>query len=220
MLQLPAFVLVIAAGCAAEPAATKADVSDAEIEKLVAQLASPNRAPELDRPFVVKYDPNYDREAQKKVSEAWMKLRALAPRSFPFVFDHLADNRYALTEDAGDFEENYSVGFLCRDILVSHLQPDTWGHKEFGTSFKRRPNQPDYVEHFGLLDPRSARQWWKTRKDLSLRDLQIEVLQWVLKEEERLTETYTDEDRASVKKELAELRASREPRRPGFPFAK
>jgi hypothetical protein len=46
------------------------------------------------------------------------------------------------------------------------------------------------------------------------------VLEWVLKEEERLADTYTDKDRELVKKELAKLKASHQPCRPSYPFAK
>ncbi|MGD0900357.1 MAG: hypothetical protein ABR915_21200 [Thermoguttaceae bacterium] len=219
MVQLRFFALVLVAGCATELALAE-EVSDAQIEKFVAQLASPNKAPRIVIPVHPDYDPKFDHEGQKKVCAAWHKLRDLAPRSFPFLFDHFSDDRYALTEDAGDFYKNYSVGFLCRDILVSNLHPDVWDHKEFGTAFRRRPHQPDYVEHFKLLEPKSAREWYRTRTGLSLRELQIEVVEWVLQEEERLTKTYTNEDREAVRRELTELKASREPRRPSYPFAK
>ncbi len=211
-------LFILAGVCSADPP-EKTEYTDADIEKLVAQLVSPNQAPEIQGTSA-KYGPNFDRKAQKLIYESWQTLRRLAPRSFPFVFDSLGDKRYSLTEDSGDLEKNYTVGFLSRDILVSSLQPDVWGHKEFGTSYRRRPHQPDYVSHYKLLAPKSSKEWWKTRKDRSLRELQIEVLEWILVEERRAPEKYSDGDRNKIEKELDDLKASSVPRKLGFPFSK
>jgi hypothetical protein len=216
--QAVSIVLLLSAVCVAE-SPQKTEYADGDIEKLVAQLVSPNQPPDIQSTYA-KYGPQFDRNAQKLVSKSWGELRRLAPRSFPFVFDHVADKRYALTQDSGDLDKNYSVGFLCRDILVSSLQPDVWDHKEGGTSYKRRPTQPDYISHYRLMNPESAKEWWKSRKDRSLRELQIEVLEWILVEEMKLPETYSDADLNKVQQQLRELNASREPRKLGFPFAK
>ncbi|MEI8379169.1 MAG: hypothetical protein WCJ09_03515 [Planctomycetota bacterium] len=209
--------MITAGVCVASPLA-KDEITDEAIKALVSQLVSPNHAPEIHG-IHAKYGTDFNRDVQKQVHRAWHELRRLAPRSFPFVFDHVSDKRYALTADSGDLDENYSVGFLCRDIVVSSLQPDVWDHKEGGTSFKRRPNQPDYVRHHGLLAPESAKEWWKTRKNLSLREMQLEVLEWVLAEEQKNPTKYTDQDRKKVQMELEALKSSSEPRKLGFPFA-
>ena len=216
--QLLSVMLIFAGVCVADPP-EKTEYTDSDIEKLVAQLVSPNQAPEIPATSA-NYGPNFDRKAQKLVHESWQSLRRLAPRSFPFVFDSLEDKRYSLTEDSGDLEKNYTVGFLARDILVSSLQPDVWDHKEFGTSYRRRPRQPDYVSHYKLLSPKSAKDWWKTRKDRSLRELQIEVLAWIHAEERKAPEWYTDVDRNKIQKELDDLKASSVPRSLGFPFSR
>lgn len=194
-------------------------VSDRQIEALVADLVSPNPAPRTRGPNA-EYPAGYDRAAQKRVHRAFFKLRELAPRSFPFLFDHFDDRRYALTEDSGDLEKNYTVGQLCRDILVSHLQSDVWGRKEGGTSFRGRPSEPDYLAHYKLFEPEHARKWWATHKDKSLRELQLEVLEWVLAEEIKSPEKYSAAERDRVRQRLEELRKSKTPLKAGFPFAR
>lgn len=211
-------VLVLTSLCIAQ-SPQKTEYSDADIEKLVSQLVSPNQPPEIEGTNA-KYGKSFDRNAQKLVSKSWSELRNLSPRSFPFVFEHVDDRRYALTQDSGDLDKNYSVGFLCRDILVSSLQPDVWDHKEGGTSFRRRPTQPDYIAHYQLLNPESAKEWWKSRKDRSLRELQIEVLEWIIVEEKKSPETYKQAELTKLLEELRDLRASSEPRKLDFPFAK
>lgn len=203
----------------AQSGADEETVSDEQIAALVSDLVSPNRAPRTGNPRA-EYPAGYDRAAQKRVRQAFMRLRELAPRSFPFLFDHFDDRRYALTEDSGDLEKNYTVGFLCRDILASHLQSDVWGRKEGGTSFRGRPSEPDYLAHYKLFEPEHVRKWWATHKDTSLRELQLEVLEWVLAEEINSPEKYSDSERARVRQRLEELRKSKTPLKAGFPFAR
>jgi hypothetical protein len=194
-------------------------ISDEQIEALVKDLVSPNKAPRTRGPSA-QYPPGYDRDAQQRVLRAFHELRDLAPRSFPFLFDHFDDKRYALTADSGDVDRNYSVGELCRDILTSHLQSNIWDHKEGGTSFRRRPDEPDYIAHYKLFQPSHATKWWEERKTRSLRDLQIEVLEWVLAEETKLPEAFSDEQRERVEKRLTALRKSKTPRKAGYPFSR
>jgi len=211
--------LLIALLSAACYGADDETVTDEQIEALVNDLVSPNQPPRTGGVYA-RFPAGYDREAQKRVRRAFHKLRELAPRSFPFLFDHFDDKRYSLTEDSGDTDKNYTVGQLCRDILASHLQPDVWGHKEGGTSFRRRPSEPDYLAHYKLFQPEHARKWWAGRKDKWLRELQLEVLEWILAEETASPETYSDAQRERTKKCLDELRESKSPLKPGFPFAK
>lgn len=193
--------------------------TDEEIAALVEQLVSPNSAPVVKSVYA-EYPPGYDKVAQKKVHHAFHELRKLSPRSFPFLFDHMDDKRYCLTADAGDFDRNYTVGELCRDILSSHLQSDVWDHKSGGTSFRRRPDQPDYLAHHKLFEPKAAKEWWKTRKDKSLRELQIEVLEWVVEEEVKAPDKYPEAERAKIRETVKKLKASEKPLEPGFPFSR
>jgi len=117
-------------------------------------------------------------------------------------------------------DRNYTVGHLCRDILASHLQSDVWDHKPGGTSFRRRPSEPDYLKHHKLFEPEHAREWWAEHKDKSLRELQLEVLEWVLAEETKLPDKYTDAQREKVRQRLEALRKSKTPLKAGYPFSR
>ena len=175
------------------------------------QLVSPNQAPEDGSPRI-KYPPDYDRKAQKVVLSAYYKLKDNAPRSFPFVSEHLADKRYALTEDAGDFMKNYLVRDLCRDVIVGNLQPDVWGHKPGGTSYRTRPRQPDYIRHFGVLGF-GKKDWWMAHRDKSLIDLQIEVMEFVVAEAKKQPDKYTQDELSKWNLELEKLQTTKTPRR-------
>jgi len=214
-----AAALLIVFLSAAGGAADEETLSNDQILALVNDLVSPNQAPRAGGPYA-KYPAGYDHAAQKRVLRAFRKLRELAPRSFPFLFDRFDDRRYALTADSGDVDQNYTVGQLCRDILTSHLQPNVWDRKQGGTSFRRRPSEPDYLTHNKLFEPQHARTWWAERKDKSLRDLQLELLEWVLAEETRSPEKYGDAERDRVRQRLEALRKSNAPLKPGYPFAR
>jgi hypothetical protein len=95
-----------------------------------------------------------------------------------------------------------------------------WDHKEGGTSFRRRPDEPDYIAHYKLFQPSQATKWWEERKNKSLRDLQIEVLEWVLAEETKSPEAFSDVQRERVEKQLTALRKSKTPMKPGYPFSR
>ncbi len=204
---------------AASAIAADEPLTDAQITALVDQLVSPYEAPLTRGPYA-KYPQGYDREAQNRVRRAFHQLRDLAPRSFPFLFERFDDKRYSLTADSGDLDRNYSVGELCRDILTSHLQSNVWDHKRGGTSIRRRPSEPDYIAQYKLFQPEHAKAWWEERKDKSLRELQLEVLEWVLAEETKSPETYSEDQRERVRKHLEELRQSKVPLKPGYPFAR
>ena len=211
-----AALVVVCAGVAggADPEV----ISDEQITVLVGQLASPNRPPPTGVPNA-EDAPGYDQEAQKKVLRAFHQLRGLAPRSFPFLFGHVSDERYSLTVVSGKAGKNFSVGQVCREILTSNLQSPACRRRTASTNVKHRPYPPDYLSAHKLFQPDEAKEWWESRKNKSLRELQIEVLEWTLIEEIKASDRYLDEDRERLRKALRDLRASRNPLEPGTPFS-
>jgi hypothetical protein len=184
-------------------------LAESEINRFVEQLVSPNQAPTLDGPDA-HYPANYNRESQKKVRAAWRKLRDLGPRAFPYLFDHLDDNHYSFTADAGESDYNWSVGRACFDIVRCQLEPFSVG---------RRPQPPNYTFH-NLGKPANARKWWVTHKSKSLHELQVEAVEWVLSEIERTPDRYTEATRKDLKDSLRNLRTSKTPLKPTVPWAK
>jgi hypothetical protein len=182
--------------------------SEREINALIAQLVSPNRAPDDKNGPDATYPVGYDRDAQKRVRRAWSQLHRLGHRAFPYLFDHFDDKRYSFTADDGPADMNWSVGLACSDILVCHLQP-------YGIR-----GQPSYAKHYNLRTSAGAKLWWETRKDKSLRELQIETLEWVIAEEARTPLRYSDQERLYLHDLLAKLRAGSVPLAPSVPWSR
>lgn len=199
--------------------AEEPDPSEEEINQLIADLVSPNVAPVRKGPRAV-YPEGFDRGAQGKVFRAFRKLHALGPKAFPYLFDHFDDKRYSLTGDGGEAEVNKSVGQLCVHIVVSHIQPYAGSANPGARFYQRRPDAPNYFHHFKLRDPISAREWWQTHQDKSLRELQIEVLEWVIAEEDKIPEKYNEVDRDKLRTKLDNLQKSDQPLKPSWPFAR
>jgi hypothetical protein len=191
--------------------------SEKEISTLIQQLVSPNPAPDDKNGRDAQYPPDYDHSAQQGVRSAWRQLNQLGIRVFPYLFDHFDDKRYSFTDDEGSRNTNWAVGLACSDILICHLQP-------FGTLVDdkdacRRP-RPSYSEYYNLRTSAGAKLWWETRKDKALRELQIEVLEWIIAEEVKTPANYPDRERASLKDVLTKLRAAKKPLLPSVPWVR
>ena len=199
--------------------AQDADVSDEQIDRLISELVSPNEAPKRSGPLAV-YPEGYDKDAQRKVSKAYQALRKVGPKAFQRLFKHFDDKRFCMNGDGGETQVNKTVGQVCIHLIDSQIEPYS-ARGGPGSRFSQRSSRPpNYFSHFKLEDPKNAHEWWETRKDKSLKELQIEVLEWVMKEEEKLVEKYTDKDRDSMRKKLEDLRMQENPIPPASLFAR
>jgi hypothetical protein len=192
--------------------------SDEEINSLIQQLASPNQPPKIG--VSARYPADYDHDAQKRVRSAWTRLHKCGPQSFPYLFDHFDDKRYSFTADAGSEDYNWSVGKACFDIVRCHLQPlgtfSLSSGDRHGGGGRPRPN---YFYRQNLQRAAEAKRWWESRKQKSLCDLQIEVLDWVITEEAKTPKEYSDEERTYLLDLLTKLRAGNVPLTPTLPWA-
>ncbi len=198
--------------------AQDAEVTDEQIDRLISELVSPNEAPTRRGPFAV-YPEGYDKEAQKKVSSAHQALRKLGPKAFHRLFNHFDDKRFCLNGDGVEAQINKTVDQVCIHLVDSHLEPYSALGGPGSRFSQRSPRPPNYFAHFKLGEPKTAHEWWETRKEKSLKELQIEVLEWVISEEEKLAEKYTDNDRDSMRKKLGDLRMQDNPIPPAYLFA-
>jgi hypothetical protein len=76
------------------------------------------------------------------------------------------------------------------------------------------------MDGFKFSVPKSFEEWWKTHRTKTLRDLQIEALEWTIAEEEKRPKDYSVEERSELRQMLKELRQSKEALKPGWPFAR
>ena len=194
--------------------------SEKEISTLIQQLVSPNRAPKIEG-AEAEYPASYDRDAQERVRHAWSQLHDMeGHRVFPYLFEHFDDKRYSFTADGGSSDVNWSVGRACSD-LICHLQP--YGDIAFGgyddTLAGAHP-RPSYSQQHNLRTAAGAKLWWETRKDKSLRELQIEALEWVVAEEAKTPAKYPGWDRKQLQIVLTKLRAAKRPLSPSIPWAR
>jgi hypothetical protein len=190
--------------------------SKEEIEGLIAQLVSPNMAPDR-KGANADYPDDFDRAAQAKVKDAWFKLYDLGPEAFPYLIPHLDDKRYCLTEDNGFVDTNWTVGRACSDIIACHLKPygyyNSSGPRDDGGKRWYRPAFPV------PRNVKAATEWWQKNKGRSLREMQIESIEWVIAQYQKRKEG-SDGDEQRLAEMLAKLKAGDKPLKPSFPFAK
>ena len=174
------FIVLAQAVVNAQPAIGQADPDDAtqkRVKGLIESLVSPNKAP----PYVgpkddyrhVKIPADYDREAQRKVLEAWRLLQAEGIKAFPSLVASIEDNRYSCTvvDTPGDGEFNWEVGAVCASIMRNQIDvlTCTLEHSYGPDVLWRRAAREN---HFG-----DTPKWWRERVNRSLSDLQIESAQ-------------------------------------------
>jgi hypothetical protein len=179
-------------------------VSKAEIRSLIAELASPLPAPKIENGEAV-FPEGSDRRAYRKAKGPWLRLQDAGLQAFPYLFECLNDDRYSFTDDAGESDNNWTVGRACFDVVRCQIEP--WYHKQLpganGSFYRLRPR---YTNRF-LHNPKAAEAWWETHKHLSIHDMQLEVLQWVIAEEAKMPDDYSSPEREYLNVLLTKLRS-------------
>ena len=137
------------------------------------------------------------------------------------MINYFDDNRYCFTRDSGSGYYNWSVGRACADIFICHLQPyDFASHFALsGSNSIGQIKRPCFWKQYNLRTSAGAKAWWETHKDKSLRELQIETLEWLIAEEARMPANYSDRERTYLNDTLTKLRASKMPLPPYLPWS-
>jgi hypothetical protein len=158
----------------------------------VAQLVSPNKEP-ITGDVAVKFPRGYDLRAQRRVDEARKALHDNFEDALPHLIDALDDQRYSMTVNwaEGDAYPNYSVGEVCRDVIASQLEV----YRD-----KIRFSLPRWHEY----DYPVSKAWWKTRKDRSLAELQVEAIDWAIERRKAEPEKERREEELVGLRELRE----------------
>jgi hypothetical protein len=105
-----------------------------------------------------------------------------------------------------------SVGKVCQAIIRFQLQPSVH-HAEKRHEKGHYP--PSYTGRF-LASQKAARRWWEEHKDKSLYQMQLEVLDWVIAEEAKQTDNYTDAERRELQTLRKKLVKGGKPLPPGY----
>lgn len=168
--------------------------------KLVEELASPNQPPITQNGSSgrVKFPVGYDIAAQRKINDVRTTLHDNFEESLPFLIAALDDKRYCLTINwaDGDAFYNKSVGAICRNIIESQLEVY---RDKIIFSGPKHWHRYDYKQ--------ISSEWWQTRRDRKLFELQIEAIEWAIQQFEKSD----DSDRRFDKKsQLSDLRSLRD----------
>ena len=133
-----------------------------------------------ERPFsryLLEPPRNIDRKTLAEVKAAYDKLSVHFPDSLPSLIDGLSDNRYSYYQEVpsnGAFE-CHNVGYACYDIITAHIEV----YRRYLWVLDR--TQVPRTVHF-LSAMGGVKKWYRARRDKSLFDLQLEAVDWALKQ--------------------------------------
>lgn len=202
--------LVAAFGSALEagdgPAATKRPITRSECERLVAQLVYPHK-PTFAAHYVLEPPMNMDEKALAKIRAAYDTLSDRIEVSLPVLAKHVEDERFSYVyEDVGTsgaFVKS-SVGGACEDIVQAHV--------EVYRRYLERLDESDIPRCTSFIaECGGVRKWWQGRKGKTLAELQLEAVEWALRQKKpRYFKSKADWTRAlkDVEKMADDIRAS------------
>jgi hypothetical protein len=149
---------------------------------LAAALASPNAPPTVNGQHI-EYPDGYDAKAQERVRAAEQELKRRGVGAFPCLIEHLDDAHYSYSEYYGQWRNN-SVGEICYYIIEDQVEPDGCDYTKREAAGGKTVEKPWYIYTTHLNG--HLRNWWKERSGRTLRELQIEALQWEIEQERKL----------------------------------
>jgi hypothetical protein len=168
--------LVVRSGYGETPA-------EKEIRELVDQLASKNPRPKDAgrRPYgyglTPGLPPGFEMKEQRRVRDVVGELKKLGTAAFPYLIERFDDKSYSATVEHFYSSEasHWSVGRMCQAIIEDQLQP--YGLYSKADDPPTYPRRPVYPLPEGKAE---AAKWWDGNKKKDLRQLQLEVLDWVI----------------------------------------
>ncbi len=192
-------------------------VVEKKVKALIEQLASPNKAPDLTQ-LDPKYPADFDYAAQRRVRSAIQQLSDMGTKAFPLLLEHAGDKRYSHTGCTA-ICFNVTVGRTCFLIVQNNLE--AYKHLDVVKKGDSRedPARPEYAVFCKLKEPKTAASWWKTRQDKSLRELQIETLEWVISQEKKSPDEFTPSELKNLREALKTLQARNEPITPAWLYS-
>jgi len=182
------FLTLLIAGCTGETNSLVTDKIEAETEAKVVALI--NKLAISDKPAanspVFAPDPDTPRTDKRIIAyNAASDLKKFGKKAFPLLLVHLEDNRQSVA-----FRRSipHDVGLACFCIIedqILNLPSDYRGSfYRKGKDGKSHP-RPCFLEP-GPFTSANVNQYLSKRKHMSLEEMQIEALQWLIKKEEAI----------------------------------
>lgn len=189
MKTLLTAVLFLAAchSALAQQAEVKDKGKELNYRELVEGLVSPNRAIRCDaQAETMSIPPNFDWKAQERIEKNRAILFEHCEEALAFLIEGCTDTRFSLvsqwSEDP-DYEA-WSVGRVCSEIIQRHVEVF---RDQMGFSQERWHEYSFVPMPHGGKDKKEIEEWWRTRKGMSLRELQLAAFDWAIekRKEER-----------------------------------
>ena len=171
--------------------AGKAGVTREDVERLVAQLRSKNKPLNPAGGRLVPKPENrkgYDKQAQQHVALAEHKLAALGKDAFPVLIEHLNDKEYSLSF-ATSLLRDFSVGEVCFMLIESQVHLTGTGYQTRDGADGKSYTYPRYFSQYCgnvWFTQDGVRNWWSEHEHQSLREMQIDALEWAIAEEQKI----------------------------------
>lgn len=128
------------------------------------------------------------------------QLRDIGMPAFDALISARVDERYSYSWVYAAWR-NHSVGDACFMIVESQVVFHGFGYKSREAADGRHAVKPSYLRH--LRAQKRLGQWWADRRGRTLRELQVESLEWTIAQERFLGFT-DDEQRDRILKPLEE----------------
>ncbi len=177
--------------CSRDPSPDPADRSHADgkerrtAEDLILQLRSANKNPNPNGEPFIGLPEDYDWEAQKEVTDARRKLVALGKDAFPALIDHVDEPAYSLSFSTAIMRA-FSVGEVCFMILKDQVDLGEMNYKFRPGSDGKDHVFKGYFSQFSggrWYSQDGLRTWWRGHRQMTLREMQVEALQWRIERE-------------------------------------
>ncbi|MBI1371275.1 MAG: hypothetical protein GC159_00730 [Phycisphaera sp.] len=162
--------LFLIGGCDAGSAPTKPTALPADPDRLVDQLASTNKPPGVDDFDLPVYAPGFDAADTERVERVRQALCERGVDAIPSLIDHADDDRYSQTV-TDSTTVNRTVGRNCVIALSRIVDGDLLREKSPYSVFSTSVIWHAYRD--GNLE-----EWWSKRSTWSLRQIQIDALEW------------------------------------------
>lgn len=184
-----------------------APLSPEQCEKLIADLVYPDKPPfepqELTPPEIDRY---LDRQAiaainanQKKTRSAYDMLSARIESSLPYLAKHAKDKQLSCileNQDNGTLEK-MSVGRMCTTLIGEHVQV----YRRYVTKYDEEGRERCSL--WFISNQGGVEKWWIAREKKTLAQLQLEGIEWAIRQDK--PKEFTEQDWAKAGQALEQM---------------
>ena len=184
-MKMLATALLFVAACntvLAQQAEVKKEGKEQNYRELVKGLVSPNKAIRIrNDPATIAIPPNFDWKAQERIEKNRAILYEHCEDALPFLIEGCTDNRFSLVSQWSEDNDYYawSVGRVCSEIISRHVEVFR-DQMNFSLPRYHRYDFVPVPHALMEMEQKEIREWWLTRKGMSLRELQLAAFDWAI----------------------------------------